>query len=46
MAVKKQNFEWAAKLRDIYVHIESLAEQQTVVIQKPLTGYLSEIKQI
>ena len=43
-AVKEQNFERAGKLRDIYVHIDELAEQQTVVIQKPITGYLSKIK--
>ena len=27
----------AAKLRDIYISINSLVEQQTVVIQKPIT---------
>lgn len=45
-AVKAQNFERAGKLRDIYVTIDDLAEQQTVVIQKPITGYLAKIKKV
>jgi len=45
-AVKTENFERASKLRDIYMHIDELTEQQTVVIQKPITGYLSKTKKV
>lgn len=43
-AIKQENYERAGKLRDIYLHIDELAEQQTVVIQKPITGYLYKTK--
>mgnify|MGYP003293763600 CR=1 FL=1 len=29
-AVANQNFEWAAKIRDMYLHIEELVEKQHV----------------
>lgn len=45
-AVKEHNFEWAAKLRDIFLHIQEWVEKQTVVIQKPITWYISRIKNI
>ncbi|MBU0626392.1 UvrB/UvrC motif-containing protein [Patescibacteria group bacterium] len=36
-SIREENFERAAKLRDIYMHIQELVERQTVVIQKPIT---------
>jgi excinuclease UvrABC nuclease subunit len=42
-AIHKQNFEWAAKLRDIYRKIEGMTQQQTVVLQTPYTGYIASI---
>ena len=46
LAVEKEHFEWAAKLRDIYVHIEQMVEKQNVELEKPITGYVVEIRQI
>lgn len=45
-SIREENFERAAKLRDIYMHIQELVERQTVVIQKPITWYISQIKKI
>lgn len=45
-AVKNQNFEWAAKIRDIYFHIEELVERQHVELGKNLTWYILAIKEI
>jgi excinuclease ABC subunit C len=45
-AITLQNFERAAKLRDIYQNIQNLSEYQTVVISKTITGYLFRIKKI
>ena len=36
-AVELQNFEWAAKLRDIYVQIEQFIEQQHVELLKDIS---------
>ncbi len=44
--IEKQHFEWAAKLRDIYVHIEKFVEKQTVVLDKPVTGKIFYMKKI
>ncbi len=38
-ASEKENFERAAKLRDIYIQIEQFSEQQNVVISKDFSGY-------
>lgn len=46
IASKNQNFEWAAKLRDIYTNIASFVERQTVVLDLPLCGYIFEIREI
>lgn len=45
-AVKKENFERAAKLRDIYQNIISLSESQTVVINQNISWYFFKIKKI
>jgi len=36
-SIQSQNFERAAKLRDIYKNIDSLSETQTVVINSDIT---------
>jgi len=46
LASKNQNFEWAAKLRDIYLKIELLVEQQTVVLSKNVYGYFCQLQEI
>lgn len=46
LASKNQNFERAAKLRDIYLKIESITEQQTVVIPKSISGYFCQVQEI
>ncbi|MFA7717723.1 MAG: GIY-YIG nuclease family protein, partial [Candidatus Absconditabacterales bacterium] len=45
-ASQKNNFERAAKLRDIYTEIESLTEQQTVVLPQKMTGYFIQVKPV
>jgi len=45
-SIKLQNFERAAKLRDIYNNIDSLSQQQTVVLTWPITWYIFKIKKI
>ena len=45
-AVQKNNFERAARLRDIFVEIEGLTEQQTVVLPEQTTGYLIQVKPV
>lgn len=45
-AAKKQNFEWAAQIRDMYLHIEQLVEKQHVELWKNLTWYVLAIKEI
>ncbi|MBB1578404.1 MAG: GIY-YIG nuclease family protein [candidate division SR1 bacterium] len=45
-AVLKQNFERAAKLRDIYFQIDQFTEKQTVEFAKNITGYLLQIRPI
>lgn len=46
LASEKHNFEWAAKLRDIYLQIENLTEKQTVVLPKRVTWYFCQIQEI
>ena len=45
-AVLKQNFERAAKLRDIYFQIDQFTEKQTVEFAKNITWYLLQIRPI
>ncbi len=45
-SIQSQNFERAAKLRDIYKNIDSLSETQTVVINSDITWYIFKIKKI
>ena len=45
-SVQSQNFERAAKLRDIYNNIDGLSQQQTVVINTSITWYIFKIKKI
>lgn len=44
-AIQTQNFERAAKLRDIYLHIEQLVEKQNVELEQKITGYVLDIRQ-
>lgn len=45
-AIQTQNFERAAKLRDIFLHIEQMVERQTVELDKKITWYVMEIRKI
>jgi excinuclease UvrABC nuclease subunit len=45
-AIDQQHFERAGKLRDILLSLQDFTEQQTVVIQSPITGYILEIREI
>lgn len=45
-AVVVQNFERAAKLRDIYIQIEQFVERQHVELPKNITGYVLSLKKI
>lgn len=45
-SIQLQNFERAAKLRDIYNNIEGLSQQQTVVLTWSITWYIFKIKKI
>ena len=44
--MKIQNFEWAAKLRDIYLHLAQLVEKQNVELSKQITGSILSLKKI
>lgn len=46
LASKSQNFERAAKLRDVYLQIERLTEKQTVVLPKGIIWYFCQIQEI
>jgi len=46
MAIADQRFERAARLRDIYRHIEQVVEKQHVELPKNISGYVIEIRQI
>lgn len=45
-AIDAENFERAAKLRDIYLQIENLTEKQTVVLPKSISGYICQLREI
>lgn len=46
LAIEKQNFERAWKLRDILFNIKNLTETQSVIIEKKINWYFFKIKQI
>jgi excinuclease UvrABC nuclease subunit len=45
-AIAKQHFERAAKLRDIYVKIDSLVEKQRVVVEQSISGFVAMAKEM
>jgi excinuclease UvrABC nuclease subunit len=45
-SIQLQHFEWAAKLRDIYFHLQKFVEKQHVVLSLPLSGRFFKIKKI
>ena len=44
-AILQENFEWAAKLRDIYLQIWNFVEQQSVEYTKSFSWYLLQIRE-
>lgn len=46
LAIKNESFERAAKLRDMYIQIESFVEKQHVVLDPKLSGYITKINQM
>ncbi len=45
-AVRKEHFEYAAQIRDMYGKVDMLTEKQNVVLSRPVTGNIVEIKMI
>lgn len=45
-AIQQQHFEWAAKLRDMLLHMEQFTEKQTVVLSQANSGYIAEIREV
>lgn len=45
-ASQQHNFERAAKLRDIFLEIDGLTEQQTVVLPQTMSGYIVQVRPI
>lgn len=45
-AINNQNFEWAARLRDIYFNIQKFIEKQTVVLNENVNWYFFLAKKI
>lgn len=45
-AVRKQHFEYAAQIRDMYGKVDILTEKQNVVLSRPVTWNIVEIKVI
>lgn len=45
-AIQQQHFEWAAKLRDMLLHMEQFTEKQTVVLSESNSGYIAEIRDL
>ena len=43
-AVENQNFEYAAKLRDIYFKLDKFINKQIIEINQPITGYFVRIR--
>lgn len=46
ISIEKQNFEWAAKLRDIYLNLEKFIEKQTVIIDPQISWWFFEIRKV
>jgi len=44
-AVEKQNFEYAAKLRDTYLKLDKFINKQIIELPQPITGYFVKIRQ-
>lgn len=42
-ASKQQHFEWAAKLRDVYMHLSLMSQQQTVALSSLKSGIFVDI---
>lgn len=45
-SIETQNFEWAAKLRDIYKNLDQFTQKQTVVVDSVLDGVVVKIVSI
>ncbi|MEI8091932.1 MAG: hypothetical protein WCG98_07150 [bacterium] len=45
-ASQQNNFERAGRLRDIFLEIDNLTEQQTVVLPESVTGYIIHVKPV
>ena len=45
-AIHKEHFERAAKLRDMYIKIDSLVERQTVVVDQSISGFVGIAKEM
>lgn len=45
-ASQQNNFERAGKLRDIFLEIDNMTEQQTVVLDQKTTGYILQVRPI
>ena len=43
-AVENENFEYAAKLRDIYFKLDKFINKQIIEINQPITGYFVRIR--
>lgn len=44
--IESQNFEWAAKLRDVYQNLHKFTEKQTVILDTFIDGIVAKIIQI
>lgn len=42
-SIQSQNFEWSAKLRDIYNNLDQFTQKQTVIIDAALDGVVAKI---
>ena len=45
-AIELQHFEWAAKLRDIYLNLEKFSQKQTIEIPEPVSWVFYKIKRV
>ena len=41
--IATENFEWAAKLRDIYKNIDQFTEKQTIMMEAGLNGVVAKV---
>jgi len=44
-AIEKQNFEYAAKLRDIYFELDKFVNKQIIELKEPINGYFVKIRE-